>query len=81
MRIFWRIPVKLDRNAFRSTTEVGLWPVEKAEHQGCCGRILPESGWNRNLALDSGTPITGMKAGMCNLGLHIIILQFDLEIK
>ena len=56
MRIFWRIPVKLDRNAFQSTTEVGFWPVEKAEHQGCCGRIPPESGWNRNPALDSGPP-------------------------
>ena len=27
----------------------------------------PESGWNRNPALDSGTPKTGTKAGMCNL--------------
>ena len=49
-----RIPVKLDQNTFRSTTEVGFRPVEKAEHQGCCGRILPESCWNRNPALDSG---------------------------
>jgi hypothetical protein len=38
-----KIPVKLDRNTFRSTTEVGFRPVEKAEHQGCCGRILPEN--------------------------------------
>ena len=51
-----RIPIKLDRNAFRSATEVGFRPVEKAEHQGYCGRIPPESGWNRNPALDSGTP-------------------------
>ena len=51
-----QIPVKLDRNAFRSATEVGFRPVEKAEHQGYCGRIPPESGWNRNPALDSGTP-------------------------
>ena len=34
-----RIPVKLDRNAFRSATDVGFQPVEKEEHQGCCGRI------------------------------------------
>ena len=65
-----RIQVKLDRNAFRSATEVGFWPVEKAEHQGCCGRILPESGRNRNPALDSGTPKTGTKAGMCHLAAH-----------
>ncbi len=56
-----------DRNAFRSATEVGFRPVEKAEHQGCCGRIPPESGRNRNPALDSGTPKTGTKAGMCKL--------------
>jgi len=49
-----RIPVKLDRNAFQSTTEVGFRPVEKVEHQGCCGRIPAESGRNRNPALDSG---------------------------
>ena len=48
--------LRTDRNALRSTTEVGFWPVEKAEHQGCCGRIPPESGRNRNPALDSGTP-------------------------
>ncbi len=63
-----RIPVKLDRNAFRSATEVGFRPVEKAEHQGCCGRVPPESGGNRNPALDSGTPENGTKAGMCILG-------------
>ena len=62
-----RIPVKLDRNAFRSATEVGFQPVEKAEHQGCCGRIPTESGRNRNPALDSGTQKNGPKAGMCNL--------------
>jgi hypothetical protein len=62
-----RIPVKLDRNAFRSVSEVGFRPIEKAEHQGCCGRIPPESGRNRNPFLDSGTPKTGMKAGMYNL--------------
>jgi hypothetical protein len=56
MRIFWRIPVKLDWNAFRSATDVGFRPVEKAEHQGCCRQIPLESGRNRNLALDSGTP-------------------------
>ncbi len=57
----YRIPVKLDQNAFRFATEVGFQPVEKAEHQGCCGRILPEqippeSGRNRNPALDSSPP-------------------------
>jgi len=62
-----RIPVKLDRNAFRSATEVGFRPVEKAEHQGCCGRIPPESGRNRNPALDSGPQQTGTKTGMCHL--------------
>ena len=62
-----RIPVKLDRHAFRSATEVVFRPVEKAKHQGFCGRTPPESGWNRNPALDSGTPKTGTKAGMCNL--------------
>jgi len=51
-----RILVKLDRNAFRSATEVEFQPVEKAEHQGCCGRIPPDSGRNRNPVLDSGTP-------------------------
>jgi len=47
------VPVKLDRNAFRSTLEVGFRPVEKAEHQGC---IPPEFGRNRNPARGSGTP-------------------------
>jgi hypothetical protein len=51
-----RILVKLDRNAFRSATEAGFRPIEKAEHQGCCVRIPPESGRNRNPALDSGPP-------------------------
>ena len=55
MRIFCGF-LSIDRNAFRSTTEVGFRPVEMAEHQGCCGRIPPESSWNRNPALDSGTP-------------------------
>ena len=63
-----RIPAKLDRNAFRSKTELVFWRVEKAEHQGCCVRIPPESGRNRNPALDYGTPKTGTKAGMCKLG-------------
>ena len=45
-----QIPVKLDRNAFWSATEVGFRPVEKAEHQGCCGRITPQSCQNRNPA-------------------------------
>ena len=49
-----RILVKLDRNAFHSATEVGFRPVEEVEHQGCCGWIPPESGRNRNPALDSG---------------------------
>ena len=49
------------------TMEVGLRPVEKAEHQLCCGRIPSESGRNRNPALDSATPKTGTKTGMCNL--------------
>ena len=62
-----RIPVKLDRNTFRSVSEVGFRPIEKAEHQGCCGRIPPESGQNRNLALDSGPQQTGTKTGMCHL--------------
>ena len=65
-----RIPVKLDRNTFWSATEVGFRPIEKVEHQGCCGRIPPESSWNRNPALDSGTPKTGTKAGMCHLVAH-----------
>jgi hypothetical protein len=47
-------------------------PVEKAEHQGCSGRIPPESGRNRNPALDSGTLKTGMKAGMCKLAENYI---------
>jgi hypothetical protein len=47
--------------------EEGFWPVEKAEHQGSSGRILPESGGNWNPALDSGIPKTGTTAGMCNL--------------
>jgi len=64
-----RILVKLDRNVFRSATELVFWPVEKAEHQGCCVRIPPDSGLNRNHALDSGSPKTGTKAGMCNLAL------------
>ena len=51
-----QIPVKLDRNAFRSAMEVGFRPVEKAEHQGYYGQISQESGRNRNPALDSGTP-------------------------
>ena len=63
-----RIPVKLDRNAFWSATEVGFQPVKKAEHQGCSGQIPPESGLNRNLALDSGPQQTGTKTGMCHLG-------------
>ena len=62
-----QIPVKLDRNASLSKTELGFRRVEKAEHQGCCGRIPLESGWNRNPAVDSGTPNIGTKAGMCNL--------------
>ena len=36
--------------------DVYFFAVEKAEHQGCCGLIPPESGRNRNPALDSGTP-------------------------
>ena len=64
-----RIPVKLDWNAFQTPTEVGFRPVEKAEHQGCCGRIPPESGRNRNPALDSGPQQTGMKTRMCHLVL------------
>ena len=36
--------------------ELGFRPEEKAEHQGCCGRIMPESGRNRNPALDSSPP-------------------------
>ena len=62
-----RIPVKLDRNTFRTKTEVGFRPMEKAEHQGCCDRIPPESGWNRNPAQDSGPQKTGTKTGMCHL--------------
>ena len=49
-----RIPVKLDRKAFRSTLLVGFRPLEKAEHQGCCGRILLDSGQNRNPVQGSG---------------------------
>ena len=56
-----RIPVNLDRNAFRSPTEVGIWSIEKTEHQA-------ESGRNRNPALDSGPQQTGTKTGMCHLG-------------
>jgi hypothetical protein len=62
-----RIPVKLDLNAFWSATEVGFRPVEKAEHQGCCGQIPPESDRNRNPSLDSGPPKNRMKTGMCHL--------------
>ena len=50
-----RIPVKLDRNAFRSAMEVGFWPIEKAEHQGCCGQTPPDSCQNRNPVQGSGT--------------------------
>ena len=50
-----RIPIKLDRNAFRSATEVGFRPVKKAEHQGCCGRIPPDSSRNRNPVQGSST--------------------------
>jgi hypothetical protein len=39
-----RIPVKLDRNAFRSKTEVGFRRLEKAEH-----RDVP-AGFRRNPA-------------------------------
>ena len=59
-----RIPVKLDRNTFRSNTELGFRPVEKADHQGCCGQIPSESGRNRNPAQDSGPQKTGMKTGI-----------------
>jgi len=72
-----QIPVKLDRNTFRSAMEVGFRPGEKAEHQGCCDRIPSESGWNRNPALDSGTPKTGTKAsGMCNLASGTTMSDF-----
>jgi len=62
-----RIPFKLDRNACRSAPEVGFRPVEKVEHQGHCSQIPPESGQNRNRALDSGPQQTGTKTGMCHL--------------
>jgi hypothetical protein len=44
------------KHVWSATEEVGFRPVEKAEHQGCCGRIPHDFGWNRNLVLDSGTP-------------------------
>ena len=50
-----RIPVKLDRNAFWPATEVVFRPVEKAEHQGCCGWIPPDSRQNRNPVQGSST--------------------------
>ena len=53
--------------------QVGFRRVEKAEHQGCSGRIPSESGRNMNPALDSGTPKTGTKAGMCNLALVLAV--------
>lgn len=67
------IPVKLDRDTLRSATDVGFRPIEKAEHQGCCDWILPESGWNRNPALDSGPQQTGKKTGMCHLANWLVL--------
>ena len=65
-----KILVKLDRHAFRSAKEAGFRPVEKTEHQGCCVRIPPESGRNRNPALDSAPPQKSRtKTGMCHLDL------------
>ena len=75
-----RILVKLDWNAFRSATEVGFRPVEKAEHQGCCGRIPPESSWNRDPALDSGLPKNGTKTGMCHLAQTVAHSETSLGI-
>ncbi len=65
-----RIQAKLDWNAFRSAREVGFWPVEKAEHHGCSGRIPPKSGRNRNPALDSSPQKNGIKTAMCHLAVN-----------
>ena len=47
--------IRLERFPVHNRSRV-LAHIEKAEHQGCSGRITPESGQNRNPALDLGTP-------------------------
>jgi hypothetical protein len=59
---------------------VGFRPVEKTEHQGCCGRIPPESSWNRNPALDSGPQKNGTKTGMCHLAQTVAHSETSLGI-
>jgi hypothetical protein len=70
-----QIPVKLDRISFRSATEVGFQPVEKAEQNI---RDIA-AGFRRNPA---GTGIlpwtpaprkTGTKTGMCHLGGMMLV--------
>ena len=73
-----QIPVKLDRNAFRSATEVGFRPVEKAEHQGYCGRIPPESGWNRNPGLLGGMMLLCYEKNLgVGCGEHNGVLKYN----